>query len=154
MLLTLNDSNIPILFCLWRSARPKQSTTVPIVLWLLMESSPQKEGAIFPNATSNPKRINAHINWYRENIPLPDELVESHFWPSRKARVTAPTLYIWGEDDPIYNEVALNRLVALSDQSRVMTISGIGHWPHVREAGEVNRAIVLHIQEASASNPN
>lgn len=111
-----------------------------------------EEGAIFHSATSNPKRINAHINWYRANIPHPDELHESDFWPARGARVTAPALYIWGEDDPIYNEVALDRLVALSDQSRVMTISGIGHWPHVREAGEVNKAIEHHIKKASAAN--
>ncbi len=111
-----------------------------------------EEGALFQSATSNPKRINAHINWYRANIPHPDNLTESDFWPSRDARVTMPALYIWGEDDPIYNKVAMERLAVLSDQSRIITFPGIGHWPHVRRASEVNTAIAEHIAAASVNN--
>lgn len=113
-----------------------------------------EEGALFRNATSNPRRINAHINWYRANIPHPDDLKESDFWPSRDARVTMPALYIWGEDDPIYNKVAMERLAALSDQSRLITFPGIGHWPHVRRASEVNTAIAEHITAATVENTN
>lgn len=108
-----------------------------------------EEGALFRDATSNPKRINAHINWYRANIPQPDELKERDFWPSRDARVETPALYIWGEDDPIYNQVAMDRLLTLSDQGRILTFPGIGHWPHVRKAEEVNTAIAEHIAATS-----
>lgn len=113
-----------------------------------------EEGALFRNATSNPKRINSHINWYRANIPHPDELKESDFWPSRDARVEMPALYIWGEDDPIYNQVATDRILTLSDQGRILIFPEIGHWPHVRKAGEVNVAIAEHIAAASANQVN
>ncbi|NVE94339.1 alpha/beta fold hydrolase [Altererythrobacter lutimaris] len=108
-----------------------------------------EEGELFRKATSDPKRTNAHINWYRANIPHPDDLSDSDFWPSRAAQVSMPALYIWGEDDPIYNPAAMDRLVALSDQSRTITFPGVGHWPHVRKAEEVNAAITAHIAAAS-----
>ncbi|GAA0465385.1 alpha/beta hydrolase [Parasphingorhabdus litoris] len=110
------------------------------------------EGTLFRNGTSDAKRTNAHINWYRANIPHPDDLSETDFWPSRDARVTAPALYIWGDDDPIYNKVAMDRLTILSDQSRMVTFPGVGHWPHVRRAEEVNIAMAEHIAAASPAN--
>jgi len=108
-----------------------------------------EEGELFRNATSDPKRINAHINWYRANLPHPDALSEADFWPSRDARVTMPALYIWGEDDPIYNQTALNRLQALSNQSQLVTIPNTGHWPHVRHSDQVNALIAAHVQAAT-----
>ncbi|MEM6826464.1 MAG: alpha/beta hydrolase [Pseudomonadota bacterium] len=108
-----------------------------------------EEGELFRTATSNPKRTNAHINWYRANVPHPDALSEADFWPSRYARVTMPALYIWGEDDPIYNQTALDRLTELSDQSEVLMLPETGHWPHVRNVKAVNAAIEAHIKTAS-----
>ena len=110
----------------------------------------EQEGQLFRNATSDPKRINAHINWYRANLPHPDDVDEEDYWPSREARVTMPALYIWGEDDPIYNEVAITRLLQLSDDAKLITFPNTKHWPHVREAEAVNRAIADHIAEATA----
>ncbi|MEM1150848.1 MAG: alpha/beta hydrolase [Pseudomonadota bacterium] len=111
-----------------------------------------EEGELFRTATSNPKRTNAHINWYRANVPHPDALSEADFWPSRDARVTMPALYIWGEDDPIYNQTALDRLTALSDQSSIVIFPKTGHWPHVRHSEAVNAAIEPHIKAASDSS--
>lgn len=110
----------------------------------------EAEGALFRNATSNPKRTNGHINWYRANLPHPDEMNESDFWPSRDARVTMPALYIWGDDDPIYNAAALDRLTELSDSSQILTIPDVGHWPHVRAAEQVTTAIAKHVTDAAA----
>lgn len=109
-----------------------------------------EEGALFRAATRDPKRINAHINWYRANLPHPDTIQEADYWPSRDARLTVPALYIWGADDPIYNEVAINRLLDLSDDARLITLPNTKHWPHVREAETVNRAIAGHIAKATA----
>ena len=114
-----------------------------------------EEGDLFRAATRDPKRINAHINWYRANLPHPEALSEADFWPSRDARVTMPALYIWGEDDPIYNQTALDRLRALSDQSELATFPETGHWPHVRHSEKVNALIAAHIEAATetASQP-
>lgn len=113
------------------------------------------EGALFRDATSDPKRTNAHINWYRANLPHPDELLEADFWPSRDARVVMPALYIWGEDDPIYNKTALDRLTSLSDQSELFALPETGHWPHVRRSELVNEALARHFAAASpATRPS
>lgn len=109
----------------------------------------REEGNLFRKATSNPKRTNAHINWYRANIPAPEDISDGDFWPGREARVTMPALYIWGEDDPIRNETAINRLLELSDDASLVYFPGVGHWPHVIEAERVNAALRRHIAKAS-----
>ncbi|MEO9468495.1 alpha/beta hydrolase [Parasphingorhabdus sp.] len=109
------------------------------------------EGEFFRAATGDPRRINAHINWYRANLPSPDAISEEDFWPSRKARVTVPALYIWGENDQIYSQPAVDRMMSLSDDAELLMFPEIGHWPHVRKADEVTAAIRKHISTASAS---
>lgn len=108
-----------------------------------------QEGERFRHATSDPRRINAHINWYRANIPAPDEITEADFWPARDARVAAPALYIWGEADPIYNQNSIDRLLALSDDAELLLLPKLGHWPHVREADSVNAAIRRHLRKVT-----
>lgn len=108
-----------------------------------------EEGELFRKATSDPRRTNAHINWYRANVPSPNHLAERDFWPARDARVTVPALYVWGENDPIYNQVAIDRLMELSDQPEFLTIPKVGHWPHVRTANVVNAAVSEHLSKAS-----
>ena len=108
------------------------------------------EGELFRRATSDPRRINAHINWYRANVPAPGEVMEADFWPGRDARVSVPALYIWGVDDPIYNQATIDRLLALSDDAELLMLPGIGHWPHVREAERVNAAIRENLLKAAS----
>ncbi|MEM7701563.1 MAG: alpha/beta hydrolase [Pseudomonadota bacterium] len=110
-----------------------------------------EEGQLFRNATSDPKRINTHINWYRANLPHPDDVQDADYWPSKDARVTVPALYIWGADDPIYNDVAIKRLLDLSDDAQLITLPNTKHWPHVREAKTVNRVIADHLAKATAN---
>jgi len=109
-----------------------------------------QEGALFRAATSDPKRTNAHINWYRANLPHPDELTQDDYWPSRDARVTVPALYIWDEEDPIYNQTALERLLSLSDTPELLVLPVTGHWPHVRASTKVNEAIARHLRKVAS----
>lgn len=108
-----------------------------------------KEGELFRNATSDMKRINAHINWYRANLPHPDDVTEGDYWPSKNARISMPALYIWDEEDPIYNKTALQRLISLSSQSDLLLLPETGHWPHVRASEAVNEALAKHFRAAS-----
>ena len=108
-----------------------------------------EEGGLFRGATNNARRTNAHINWYRANVPSPDSITDADFWPGHDARVTVPALYIWGEEDPIRNETAILRLLDLSDNAKLVSFPGVGHWPHVLEAESVNAAIREHIESAS-----
>ncbi|MEP2990227.1 MAG: alpha/beta hydrolase [Parasphingorhabdus sp.] len=104
-----------------------------------------EEGKLFCAATGNPRRIDAHINWYRANIPAPDEIAESDFWPSRTARITAPSLLIWGKDDRVFAPKYLAKIDGLSDNLKTLPLEGVDHWPHLEREQQVTQAIRNHI---------
>ncbi len=106
-------------------------------------------GQLMREATGDPRRLNAHINWYRANIPAIEELSEDDYWPSRDARLSMPAQMIWGEDDPIMVLVYNERLADLSDNLLMLTLRGTGHWPHIEREAEVTEAILALITEAS-----
>ncbi len=106
------------------------------------------KGKLFREATGNPRRIDAHINWYRANIPSPDALKESDFWPSRDARITMPAQMIWGEDDPIFVASYDEGLLRIADDLRIRKLPDTGHWPHAERADQVTAAIAELIESA------
>lgn len=107
-----------------------------------------EEGELFRQATSDPKRINAFINWYRANVPAPDDIEDSDFFPARTARITPPALFIWGTEDPIVTAEAVMQISAVSDDLQTLEIEGGGHWPHVHE----HKRVTSHIRELLKSN--
>lgn len=109
----------------------------------------EQEGTLFREATGNPRRLNAHINWYRANIPSPDALSDSDYWPSSDARLTMPAQMIWGEDDPILVASYNDKLADLADHLRSLTLPKTGHWPHVERETDVTEAILALINETT-----
>ncbi len=109
----------------------------------------REEGELFRNATSDPKRINAHINWYRANLPRPEDIQESDYYPKRGTRVTIPALFIWGSEDPIVTQTGVQRLKSISDQLNTLEVPGAGHWPHMRNHETVTATIRAHIQAST-----
>lgn len=105
-------------------------------------------GQLMRDATGNPRRLNAHINWYRANIPAVDALNEDDYWPSRNARLTMPAQMIWGMDDPILVASYDERLAELADDLSTLRLPDTGHWPHVERSAEVNDAVRALIEEA------
>lgn len=103
------------------------------------------EGQAFQNATGNPKRINAHLNWYRANIPAPDEVTASDYFPARGARLSAAALFIWGSDDALISGKTISALEASADDIDFLELEGVGHRPHIEEPESVTDAIRRHI---------
>lgn len=99
------------------------------------------EGEIFRSATGSPRRLNAHINWYRANIPAPGAITEASFWPARNARIRAPALVIWGAQDPIFADSYAAAIVRIAEHAELMKIADTGHWPHIDQADKVTAAI-------------
>jgi len=114
----------------------------PLVAKKLMS---KREGELFCDATGNPRRIDAHINWYRANIPHPDAIDESDFWPSRTARIKAPALLIWGTEDRVFAPKYVAKIDQLSDSLKKLPFEGVDHWPHIEEEQAVTKAIRAHI---------
>ncbi|MEL6876420.1 MAG: hypothetical protein AAGM33_13205, partial [Pseudomonadota bacterium] len=111
-----------------------------------------EEGNLFREATGNPKRIDAHINWYRANIPQFDNIGDTDFWPDRDARLTMPAQIIWGLDDRVFAKQYAEATQTRSDQFRLLPLADVGHWPHVERAETVTQAIRNLISEATPSN--
>ncbi|MEM8633641.1 MAG: alpha/beta hydrolase [Pseudomonadota bacterium] len=112
-----------------------------------------EEGDLFREATGNPKRINAHINWYRANIPPFDKIRDADFWPERGARLHMPALIVWGQDDRVFAKQYAEATKVRSDQIRMLPLAGVGHWPHVERAETVTQAIKDLISEETPLDP-
>lgn len=110
-----------------------------------------KEGDLFREATGNPKRIDAHINWYRANIPSFDAIKDADFWPNRMARLAMPAQIIWGQDDRVFANEYAEATKINSDDMRFLSLADVGHWPHVEKPEIVTQAIEELISEKAAA---
>lgn len=106
-----------------------------------------KEGEIFRKPTGNPKRIDAHINWYRANIPAFDAIENKDFWPSRDARLTTASQIIWGENDRVFAREYAAAATAAADDMRILPLKDVGHWPQFERPEIVTEAIARLIAE-------
>ncbi|MEO1041028.1 MAG: alpha/beta hydrolase [Pseudomonadota bacterium] len=141
----LKRANPPLLTVLGATNRVYDSAYAPLVSTGAISRS---EGEVFRVALKSPKRLNAHINWYRANIPSPDDIVASSYWPHQDARIEAPVLFIWGENDPIISDSAINMISQLSDDVTLLSFPDSGHWPHMERRDDVNEAIMGFIDVA------
>lgn len=101
-----------------------------------------EEGALFRAEASNPKRVDAHINWYRANLPPFDDITDADFWPSRKAKVQAPTLFIWGSDDQLITRDTIAEIQSITDSLALLELDGVGHRPQFERSDAVSKAIL------------
>ncbi len=93
----------------------------------------------FVRSMSRPGRLTAGLNYYRAN------LAPGTGWSAlaRDIKVTAPTLLLWGDQDP-----ALGRLQAegtarqMSGDYRLEVLEGAGHWLQFERPDEVSRSLI------------
>lgn len=104
-----------------------------------------EEAAVLQNGTSDLRRINRHINWYRANLPAPDAVSEDDFWPARDATLDVPTLLIWGEDDTVFDPGFIEMVEQSSPDLTILRLEAVGHAPQFEAPEAVNRAIAQHI---------
>ncbi len=97
-------------------------------------------GAIdhYTEAWGHPGSLTGMLNYYRalRQRPSPDE----------PARITLPTLILWGENDVFLERHVAEAAHALCDNARLMIIGGATHWLHVEEPDQVNSALVRFLE--------
>lgn len=108
------------------------------------------EGALFRAATADPRRTAAHVNWYRANIPAPDRIGDTDYWPARQVVLPMPAQLIWGDRDRAFAPAYAAKAAALGGKMQVVRLPGVGHWPHIERAGIVNAAIASIVSRAEA----
>ncbi|MEO0368151.1 MAG: alpha/beta hydrolase [Pseudomonadota bacterium] len=105
-----------------------------------------QELALFNQGIANPKRINAHINWYRANLPSVDSISSDRYWPAPEHKIDIPTLLIWGEADTVFVTEYLDFVQNRGKKVSVLRFDNVGHWPHIEKHAEVNAALRSHFQ--------
>lgn len=107
-----------------------------------------EEAQVLQDATSDLRRIDRHINWYRANLPAPDAIAETDYWPSRDAPLEVPTLLIWGNDDTIFDPAFIALMEATATDLTVLRLDGVGHAPQFEATSVVNEALAQHVGES------
>jgi pimeloyl-ACP methyl ester carboxylesterase len=90
-------------------------------------------------ALSEPGALTAGFNWYRANAPL-ERLVAP---PPTLAPIAAPTLGIWGAEDPyVLEERLLNSAQTVTGLWRYERFDDAGHWVQLDQPDKLNRLLI------------
>ncbi|MEM6582114.1 MAG: alpha/beta hydrolase [Pseudomonadota bacterium] len=135
---TLKRANPILLMALGFRERIWRGAYAPLVAEGALSES---EGELFREATGDPKRINTHINWYRANVPAPDNIEPDSYWPAKAARIATPMLFIWGQEDGLISPQLVHQIERVADDPELLPIADVGHWPHIQRPDAVNEAI-------------
>jgi pimeloyl-ACP methyl ester carboxylesterase len=106
----------------------------------------REEADMLQAATSDMRRINRQIHWYRANMPHPDEITDKDYWPSRNASLDVPALLIWGDDDTVFDPAFIDLMTEANEGLTVVRLPGIGHAPQFEAPDAVNKAIARHLK--------
>ena len=88
--------------------------------------------ANYRRAWSQPHAFTSMLNWYRANVQLPPQP------PATPARVTVPTLLIWGLNDKFLGREMAQPSIELCDNGKLVLVEEATHWVQHEEAGRVN----------------
>ncbi len=108
-----------------------------------------------------PERINRYAKYYnlpgsqRSLISCAKQLVPANpeTFTARIASVQAPTLIIWGQNDPLIPRWQAERLHAEIKGSRLMIVQDCGHVPHEERPEEVAQILSDFISDGESSIP-
>jgi pimeloyl-ACP methyl ester carboxylesterase len=85
------------------------------------------------------------LNWYR-NFDRNWELLA----PYSGAKIVQPTLFIWGENDPVFEipgvSTRLERMSNFIPNLHKVALASCGHWVQQERATEVNEAMIAFLQ--------
>src|SRR5438552_1400803 len=149
---------------LWRSSYVLVFQMRPVAEWLLSAADFFLIRQMFTRAAGRPGvyakaeidayvaglsrdgALTAALNYYRANFR----------WATRRlghlAAIRAPTLVIWGEQDPALGVELLDGLDQVVPGLEVHRISTAGHWVQNEAPGEVNRILLSFLKRSFPSD--
>lgn len=116
------------------------STYAPL---LEKEYLPQAQAARMQKDMGNPKRLDRLINWYRANLVDFSEISAADYWPAKSARLTAPAIFIYGDEDVVVTDPLVADFAALSDDLKIVELAGVAHRPHF----EARERVIAEIED-------
>ena len=88
----------------------------------------------YRQAWSQPHAVRSMLNWYRAMFQKPSK-------PPADARITVPTLLIWGARDKFLGRELAQPSIERCDDGRLVFIEEASHWVQHEEADRVNELI-------------
>lgn len=90
---------------------------------------------------SQPGALTAALNWYRAV-----SMTEAAARAAAKAKVEAPTLYVWGDADMALGRAAAEGSAAFVEGPyRFEALPGVGHWIPEEVPDDLNRLLLEHL---------
>lgn len=91
----------------------------------------------YVSAWSQPRALTAMLNYYRA--------LRRRWTSTPPARITPPTLVLWGEHDTALGRPIAEAAVALCDRGSLRVIPRTSHWLHVEAPEMVTGAMLEHL---------
>ena len=91
----------------------------------------------YVEAWSRPGALTGMLNYYRA--------LRERTAPREPARITVPTLVLWGEKDSFLEHHVAHAALALCDDGQLSVIKGATHWLHLEEPARVNAKIIAFL---------
>jgi pimeloyl-ACP methyl ester carboxylesterase len=89
---------------------------------------------LYRQAWSQPRAYTSMLNWYRAVLQKPSR-------PPTDARISVPTLLIWGAQDRFLGQELAQPSIDLCDEGRLALVQRATHWVQHEEASLVNERI-------------
>lgn len=93
-------------------------------------------------AWSQPGAYTAMLNWYRALLQKPSP-------PLKDARITVPTLLLWGAQDRFLDARMARESISLCDEGRLVMFENATHWVQHEEAHTVNQLISSFLSQSN-----
>jgi pimeloyl-ACP methyl ester carboxylesterase len=108
---------------------------------------PQEEYSLFGWALEPAAATNGGYNWYRANVPAPDQIGETSFYPQPPQQISVPSLLIWGTEDRAFVPEFIDQMRSVTPGLQVVIIEGANHWSMISHPEAANSAIEAFLDE-------
>lgn len=132
----------------------KFEETGPVMLWNYGFNRLHDAGALtdedkaaYFEAWSQPGSLESALNWYRANMPKPDEVQDHHYWPEKGHKVDVPSLLIWTDRETTFVPETKTETAKMVPDLTVVTINGSGHSPFLDQPQKVAKHIRSFISQ-------
>ena len=102
----------------------------------------------YAEAAQAPGAMTAMINYYRANAAG-----FSRWGADKTAPIAAPTLVVWGEQDPFLGVDLAQASANLASDATVERLPGAGHWVQQEDAAGVNARIATWLKAKGLAHP-
>ena len=112
----------------------------------------KEEYDLFGWALEPAAATNGGYNWYRANVPAPDLITDTSYFPQPPRQIEVPSLLIWGTEDRAFVPEFIDQMKRVIPGLNVVIIEGANHWSMISHPDAANAAIETFLGEVSSTD--